>query len=164
MSSEVTDRMFELNTLGPIKLARAALSHMLRRKKGRMVVIASMAAKVPSPGQAIYSGKPTEVGQPHSGCPNRYKISTALPASTHDRLQDGPLRLFLHAGDRSLRPRRGRDPVLPGTRRERGRRTRGEVRLRSYRVDHAHRGAQRQGQGASEAVRAAGSQRGGSRC
>ena len=70
VSAEVTDRMFELNTLGPIKLARAALSHMLRRKKGRMVVIASMAAKVPSPGQAVYSGKPREVGHPHSGCPN----------------------------------------------------------------------------------------------
>jgi len=32
VSSDVTDRMFDLNTLGPIKLARAALSHMLRRR------------------------------------------------------------------------------------------------------------------------------------
>ena len=57
VSAAVTDQMFELNTLGPIKLARAALSHMLRRKRGRMVVIASMAAKVPTPGQAVYSGE-----------------------------------------------------------------------------------------------------------
>ena len=58
ISAGVTDQMFALNTVGPIKLARAALVHMLRRKRGRMVVIASMAAKVPTPGQAVYSGKP----------------------------------------------------------------------------------------------------------
>lgn len=28
----------------------------LRRRKGRLVVVASMAALVPSPGQAVYSG------------------------------------------------------------------------------------------------------------
>ena len=57
VSSPVTDQMFQLNTVGPIKLARAALTHMLQRRKGRMVVIASMAAKVPTPGQAVYSGE-----------------------------------------------------------------------------------------------------------
>ena len=57
ISAGVTDQMFALNTIGPIKLARAALVHMLRRKRGRMVVIASMAAKVPTPGQAVYSGE-----------------------------------------------------------------------------------------------------------
>lgn len=47
--------MFQLNTLGPIKLTRALLPHMLSRGKGRVVVIDSMAAKVPSPGQAVYA-------------------------------------------------------------------------------------------------------------
>jgi short-subunit dehydrogenase len=57
VSYSVTDQMFDLNTLGPIKLTKAALPHLLSRKKGRIVVIASMAAKVPTPGQAIYSGE-----------------------------------------------------------------------------------------------------------
>ena len=56
VSANVVDKMFALNTLGPIKLTRAALPHMLRRRRGRLVVIASMAAKVPTPGQAVYSG------------------------------------------------------------------------------------------------------------
>lgn len=57
VTASVTDQMFALNTIGPIKLTRAALPHMLRRQRGRLVVIASMAAKVPTPGQAIYSGE-----------------------------------------------------------------------------------------------------------
>jgi NADP-dependent 3-hydroxy acid dehydrogenase YdfG len=56
VSPEVTDALFGVNTLGPIKLTRAALPYMLARRKGRIVVVASMAAKVPSPGQTIYSG------------------------------------------------------------------------------------------------------------
>eukprot|EP00877_Chromochloris_zofingiensis_P006070 jgi/Chrzof1/1716/Cz10g18120.t1 len=54
-TAAVTDQMFQLNTLGPIKLTRALLPHMLSRGKGRVVVIDSMAAKVPSPGQAVYA-------------------------------------------------------------------------------------------------------------
>jgi short-subunit dehydrogenase len=56
VSPGVTDAMFGVNTLGPIKLTRAALPSLLSRNKGRIVVVASMAAKVPSPGQAVYSG------------------------------------------------------------------------------------------------------------
>eukprot|EP00955_Chlamydomonas_euryale_P085145 364058-Chlamydomonas_euryale.AAC.7 len=56
ITTPIMEQMFALNTLGPIKLTRAALPYMLRRGKGRFVVIASMAAKVPSPGQAVYTG------------------------------------------------------------------------------------------------------------
>jgi short-subunit dehydrogenase len=56
VSPEVTDALFGVNTLGPIKLTRAALPSLLARNKARIVVVASMAGKVPSPGQAIYSG------------------------------------------------------------------------------------------------------------
>jgi len=55
VSAGVTDALFGVNTLGPIKLTRAALPAMLKRGKGRIVVVASMAGKVPSPGQAVYS-------------------------------------------------------------------------------------------------------------
>ncbi|KAG1664699.1 hypothetical protein FOA52_006674 [Chlamydomonas sp. UWO 241] len=55
VTSAITKQMFDLNTLGPINLTRAVLPHMLRRRHGRFVVIASMAAKVPSPGQAVYT-------------------------------------------------------------------------------------------------------------
>lgn len=54
-SAEVVAQMFALNTLGPINLTRAALPHMLTRRRGRIVVVSSMAGLVPSPGQAIYS-------------------------------------------------------------------------------------------------------------
>lgn len=55
VESSVVDQLFALNTIGPIKLTQAVLPHMLERGKGRLVVIASMAAKVPTPGQAVYS-------------------------------------------------------------------------------------------------------------
>ncbi|KAK9819730.1 hypothetical protein WJX72_001706 [[Myrmecia] bisecta] len=55
-SADVMEQLFELNTLGPVKLTRAALPYMLSRKKGQIVVVSSMAGKVPSPGQAVYSG------------------------------------------------------------------------------------------------------------
>ena len=56
VSTEVADEMFQLNVLGPIALTRAALPFLLSRRKGRLVVVSSMAAAVPAPGQAVYSG------------------------------------------------------------------------------------------------------------
>lgn len=47
--------MLQLNVVGPINLTHASLGHMLRRKKGHIVVVCSMAAKVPSPGQSTYA-------------------------------------------------------------------------------------------------------------
>lgn len=55
-SAEVVEQLFKLNTLGPMHLTRAALPHMLARGKGRIVAVASMSAKIPSPGQAAYAG------------------------------------------------------------------------------------------------------------
>lgn len=40
-------------------LNQALLPHMLARGKGRIVVVGSMAGKVPSPGQAVYSAAKT---------------------------------------------------------------------------------------------------------
>ena len=47
--------MFALNTLAPINLTRAALPAMLARRCGRIVLVSSMAGRIPAPGQAIYS-------------------------------------------------------------------------------------------------------------
>lgn len=52
---DVSESLIDLNMLGPIALTRATLPFMLQRKSGRHVVVASMAAVVPSPGQASYS-------------------------------------------------------------------------------------------------------------
>ncbi|KIY95436.1 hypothetical protein MNEG_12525 [Monoraphidium neglectum] len=54
-SREVAEKLLSLNALGPIALTRAALPQMLARRRGRVVVVASMAARVPTPGQAVYS-------------------------------------------------------------------------------------------------------------
>lgn len=50
-TAEVTDALMQLNAVGPIKLTRAMLPHMLRRNRGRLVVVGSMSCKLPSPGQ-----------------------------------------------------------------------------------------------------------------
>ena len=56
-TARVTEDLFALNTLGPIKLTRAILPRMLARNKGRLVVVGSMSSKLPSSGQAVYSGR-----------------------------------------------------------------------------------------------------------
>ena len=52
----MAEQMFQLNVLGPIALTRAALPFLLSRGHCRIVVVSSMAAAVPAPGQALYSG------------------------------------------------------------------------------------------------------------
>lgn len=52
---EIATSLINLNLLGPITLARATLPLMIARGTGRHVVIASMSAVVPSPGQAVYA-------------------------------------------------------------------------------------------------------------
>ena len=54
-SAGVSAALLNLNLLGPISLARATLPLMLQRGAGRHVVVASMSAIVPSPGQATYA-------------------------------------------------------------------------------------------------------------
>ncbi len=49
-----------LNAIGPIKLTRAALPHLLRRDRGRLVVVGSMSSKLPSPGQVRKSVRESE--------------------------------------------------------------------------------------------------------
>lgn len=52
--AEIVKDIFALNTMGPIMLTQALIPELLKRGKGHFVVISSMAAKIPSPGQAIY--------------------------------------------------------------------------------------------------------------
>ena len=47
--------MLAINTVGAMHLARAALPDMLERRAGRFVIVSSMAACVPSPGQSTYA-------------------------------------------------------------------------------------------------------------
>jgi len=54
-SNEVSQSIINLNLMGPIALTRATLPLMLQRGTGRHVVISSMSAVVPSPGQATYA-------------------------------------------------------------------------------------------------------------
>jgi dehydrogenase/reductase SDR family protein 7 len=54
-SHDVAKSLINLNLLGPINLAKATLPLMLERGSGRQVVVASMSAVVPSPGQAVYA-------------------------------------------------------------------------------------------------------------
>lgn len=52
---DVARELIEKNLMGQIAVARASLPAMLKNGKGHHIVIASMAACVPSPGQAVYS-------------------------------------------------------------------------------------------------------------
>jgi hypothetical protein len=179
VKSSITAQMFALNTLGPIMLTRAALPHMLERRKGRFVVIASMAAKVPSPGQAIYTGEKAQdfpsppILHPDSappGCLMLLSIPSPPPSftppstPTHpiasyrlfppSSLQDGLVRLLLLPSDRGCGPRGGRDHLLPGPGQQRVRRPGREIRLWRRRDGHSHRGAKAKGQGPPQEVSA----------
>ncbi|KAG0589904.1 hypothetical protein M758_1G054200 [Ceratodon purpureus] len=46
---------FDVNVVGVIRLTQLILPGMLRRGKGQFVVVSSSAAKLPSPGQTVYS-------------------------------------------------------------------------------------------------------------
>ncbi|KAK9812257.1 hypothetical protein WJX73_008262 [Symbiochloris irregularis] len=48
-------QIMDINTLGAMRVASAALPHMLQRAHGRFVIVSSMAAVVPAPGQSAYS-------------------------------------------------------------------------------------------------------------
>ncbi len=50
-----TRQHFCMRPLSHRNLTRAMLPKMVARRKGRLVLVASMAAKVPTPGQAVYS-------------------------------------------------------------------------------------------------------------
>jgi dehydrogenase/reductase SDR family protein 7 len=51
----VAVKLVQLNLIGQMAVSRAILPHLLRQGHGHHVVISSMAAQVPSPGQAVYS-------------------------------------------------------------------------------------------------------------
>ena len=74
-TAEVAQKLFQLNTLGPINLTQALLPLLLHPSKHQpdsnpenpaqpikatrpchITVVGSMAGKVPSPGQSVYSG------------------------------------------------------------------------------------------------------------
>jgi dehydrogenase/reductase SDR family protein 7 len=52
---DVLQQTFDMNVLGVIRLTHLILPGMLRRGKGHFVVVSSSAAKLPSPGQSVYS-------------------------------------------------------------------------------------------------------------
>ena len=54
-TADVATALVNLNLLGPMLLAQATLPRMIKRGCGHHVVVASMSAVVPSPGQAIYA-------------------------------------------------------------------------------------------------------------
>lgn len=54
-SHEVAAALLQLNLQGPITLAQATLPLMLAQGRGQHVVVASMSAVVPSPGQSVYA-------------------------------------------------------------------------------------------------------------
>jgi dehydrogenase/reductase SDR family protein 7 len=52
---DVAIKLVEMNLLGQMAVARAILPRLLQQGHGHHVVVASMAALVPSPGQAVYA-------------------------------------------------------------------------------------------------------------
>jgi 2-hydroxycyclohexanecarboxyl-CoA dehydrogenase len=53
---ELWNKLIALNLVGPMTLAKALLPHMLERKSGRIVNIASDAGRVGSLGETVYAG------------------------------------------------------------------------------------------------------------
>lgn len=59
----------DLNATGVMDVGRVFLPHLLSQGYGRLVVIASMAARVPSPGQAEYCASKHALLGCASACP-----------------------------------------------------------------------------------------------
>jgi short-subunit dehydrogenase len=55
LTEEQIDRMLEVNLRAPIALARGLAPAMVRRRRGHMVFISSLAGKAASPSSSIYS-------------------------------------------------------------------------------------------------------------
>jgi len=55
-SMEQVKRMFDVNTLGPLRVNRAVLPHMRERKSGLLIHITSATGRLYMPGLSIYSG------------------------------------------------------------------------------------------------------------
>lgn len=53
---EQVHAQFDVNVYGPLRLARAALSHMRERGKGNIINVSSAVGRVAVPGMGIYSG------------------------------------------------------------------------------------------------------------
>jgi NAD(P)-dependent dehydrogenase (short-subunit alcohol dehydrogenase family) len=53
---EQVHAQFDVNVYGPLRLARAALSHMRERGKGTIINVSSAVGRVAVPGMGIYSG------------------------------------------------------------------------------------------------------------
>ncbi len=53
---ETWDKIININFKGPIYVTRAVVEHMIQRKEGKIISIASDAGRVGSTGEAVYSG------------------------------------------------------------------------------------------------------------
>ncbi|OGF54942.1 MAG: hypothetical protein A2Z21_08875 [Candidatus Fraserbacteria bacterium RBG_16_55_9] len=53
---ETWDKIININFKGPIYVTRAVVEHMIQRKAGKIISIASDAGRVGSTGEAVYSG------------------------------------------------------------------------------------------------------------
>lgn len=58
---DVAVKLVQMNLMGQMAVARAVLPHLLEQGHGHHVVVASMAALVPSPGQAVYAAAKSAV-------------------------------------------------------------------------------------------------------
>lgn len=54
-SDELVDRLFGTNLLGPIRLTRRVLPHMLERRSGHLIFVSSVAGHIPIPPLTVYS-------------------------------------------------------------------------------------------------------------
>ncbi len=52
---ELIDQLFETNLLGPIRLTRRVLPHMLARRSGHIIFVSSVAGHIPVPPITLYS-------------------------------------------------------------------------------------------------------------
>lgn len=55
-TEEVWERMLQVNWMGPVRLCKAVLPHMVQRGSGKVVNVASDAGRVGSAGETFYAG------------------------------------------------------------------------------------------------------------
>ncbi|MFC0545580.1 SDR family oxidoreductase [Kutzneria chonburiensis] len=92
---EATSRTtIDVNLWGPVHGMRLVLPHMISRRRGHIVNVASMAGKIPIPGMAVYNAsKFAAVGLSAAVraefAPTGVSVSTVLPSAVRTRLSSG---------------------------------------------------------------------------
>lgn len=93
-TDEVTDLILDVNVRGVLNGMRAVIPEMVRRKRGRVINVASMAGMIPIPGMVTYNASKFAVlgasmAARREFAPSGVTVSAILPSAVRTELASG---------------------------------------------------------------------------